>query len=242
MVLPPRPPNICATAWEGVVASQYGLLCAVLNERRDTQDRKYWVGGYGYTISLVTWVKCAQSGCVWCGFLANHFLPNSREWLNQRLMDKWRIQVGRPGTRRNQIEIIIKGHHETFELSTTEGDPAAAWIKDRMIISHVGRPYTLALANACIEECVRGHPECQAITSYPIGSAPLPTRLIDCSHPDHLRIVETDFGMRGTYIALSYVWGEDQPYRLTESNLPRYEIRIDNATLPQTILDAIHVT
>ncbi|KAJ8489930.1 hypothetical protein ONZ51_g2646 [Trametes cubensis] len=122
------------------------------------------------------------------------------------------------------------------------GNPAARWIKRRILIPHVGWPYALALAKTCIEECVRDHPNCQAITPYTIGDAPLPTRLIDCSDPDRLRIVETNSSVRGTYIALSYVWGEDQPHRTTKENLPSYKRRIDPAELPQTILDAIHVT
>ena len=123
------------------------------------------------------------------------------------------------------------------------GNPAARWIKKRILIPHVGWPYALAEAKTCIDECVRDHPECQAITPYPIGCAPLPTRLIDCSDPDRLRIVETNSAMCGTYIALSYVWGERAPaYRTTEAKLSLYKVRIDPAELPQTILDAIHVT
>ncbi|KAH9885573.1 heterokaryon incompatibility protein-domain-containing protein [Cubamyces lactineus] len=115
-------------------------------------------------------------------------------------------------------------------------------MRARMLIPHVGWPYALALAKTCVEDCVRDHPKCQAITPYPVGHAPLPTRLIDCSNPDCLRLLETNPGMRGTYVALSYVWGEDQPHRTTEANLSLYKVRIDPATLPQTILDAIHVT
>ncbi|KAI0653355.1 heterokaryon incompatibility protein-domain-containing protein, partial [Cubamyces menziesii] len=45
------------------------------------------------------------------------------------------------------------------------------------------------------------------------------------------------------YTALSYVWGKRSPgYRTTKANLSFYKVRIDPAILPQTILDAIHVT
>ena len=100
----------------------------------------------------------------------------------------------------------------------------------------------MSMAKACIEECVRTHTKCQAITTYPIGSALLPTRLIDCSNPDRLRIVETNPDMRGLYVALSYVWGEPQPHRTTKANLTYYKVRIDSAILPQTIRDAVWVT
>ncbi|KAI0333407.1 HET-domain-containing protein, partial [Cubamyces sp. BRFM 1775] len=121
-------------------------------------------------------------------------------------------------------------------------DPASRWIKGRILIPHVGAPYAMSMAKTCIEECVRTHTKCQAITTYPIGSAPLPTRLIDCSNPDRLRIVETKPGMRGLYVALSYVWGEPQPHRTTKANLTYYKVRIDSAILPQTIRDAVWVT
>lgn len=100
------------------------------------------------------------------------------------------------------------------------------------------------MAKTCIEDCIRDHNKCQAITQYPIGSAPLPTRVIDCSHPDRVRLVETSSSMRGSYIALSYVWGpkSDQAHCTTEANLRSYMKGIDSDLLPQTILDAIHVT
>ena len=104
-------------------------------------------------------------------------------------------------------------------------------------------PDVLATAAAYVKQCVRDHPKCQAITPYPVGSAPLPTRLIDCSNPDRLRIIETDASTRGPYIALSYVWGPDgQPHRTTKANLSDYMRRIRRATLPRTIRDAIRVT
>ncbi|KAJ8489943.1 hypothetical protein ONZ51_g2648 [Trametes cubensis] len=115
----------------------------------------------------------------------------------------------------------------------------------RTLIPHVGWPYALALAKTAIEECIRDHPECQAVTPYPIGAAPLPSRLVDCSDPNCFRIVEPGpgTGVSGPYIALSYVWGEKAPrYRTTKSNLSSYKVRIDGAILPQTIHDAIHVT
>ncbi|KAI0324986.1 HET-domain-containing protein [Cubamyces sp. BRFM 1775] len=156
-----------------------------------------------------------------------------------------RVQVGqyRRSLQENPaIVIVVHGVEQNFRLWTTEGDPAARWIKNRIIIPHVGWPYALALAKTCVEDCVHNHPECQAITPYPIGAAPLPTRLIDCSDLDRLRLIETDPGMCGTYVALSYVWGEDQPHQTTKANLSLYKVRIDPAILPQTILDAIHVT
>ncbi|KAJ8489931.1 hypothetical protein ONZ51_g2647 [Trametes cubensis] len=244
MAFSPRPPMICPTAWEGVIASQYGLFCDSVNSHLDKLGNLYWTGGYKYTMSSAEWLKCAQDGCLWCRFLAKRFLGRlsiSPQWPS----DTTNVRVGRNRNqvwREEEVTIVVNGFGESFKLHTMEGNPAARYIKNRILISQVGKPYALDLAKTCIEECVHDHPECQAITAYPIGYAPLPTRLIDCSDPDCLRIVETDPVMRETYIALSYVWGEDQPHRTTEMNLSSYKLRINPTDLPQTILDAIHVT
>ncbi|KAJ8494671.1 hypothetical protein ONZ51_g2147 [Trametes cubensis] len=245
MDLPSRWPMICATAWEGVVASGYGLFCDLVLRHRDEDGKIYWTGGYEYTIYSVEWLKCAQVGCLWCRFLAKEFLMDLKRFSPQWPAETVHIRVGtylECEWDKEAIIIIVNRLQRYFRLHTTEGNPAARWICHRILIPHVGWPYALALAKTCIEECVRDHPDCQAITPYPIGSAPLPTRLIDCSAPDCLRLIETNPGMRGTYVALSYVWGEEQPHRTTEANLSSYKIGIDPAILPQTILDAIHVT
>ena len=119
-------------------------------------------------------------------------------------------------------------------------DPAAAYVEGRLRIPHVGSPKVLALAKACIEECAREHKACRAITLDP---ALLPRRLINCSDPRRVRIVEIDGSTSGRYVALSYVWGGPQPHRTTRKNLASYKRDgIDPAILPQTIQDAIRVT
>ncbi|KAJ8489922.1 hypothetical protein ONZ51_g2650 [Trametes cubensis] len=246
MALPPRPPTICATAWEGVVAAQFGLFNDPINWGFIWDGDEPRMGGYEYTISLVVWMKCAKAGCSWCRFLAGQFMDDLKGDLDKWPSPEVQICVGRTalqGDPWSVMAIIVNGIQKEFRLFTTEGHPAARWIKKRILLPHVGWPYALTEAKTRVEECIRGHRSCQAITSFPIGSAPLPTRLIDCSNPDHLRIIETDSSMRGTYVALSYVWGERSPaYRTTEANLSSYKIRIDMAVLPRTILDAIRVT
>ena len=49
-------------------------------------------------------------------------------------------------------------------------------------------------------------------------------------------------GLRGSYAALSYVWGQPQPHSTTINSLPAYMDFIDPRQLPQTILDAIQST
>jgi hypothetical protein len=70
----------------------------------------------------------------------------------------------------------------------------------------------------------------------------LPTRLVDCSNPQHPKLAESE-GAKGAYFALSYVWGEAQPHMTTTRNIARrYHQGIDWLTLPQTIKDAIITT
>ncbi|OJT09436.1 hypothetical protein TRAPUB_14099 [Trametes pubescens] len=121
---------------------------------------------------------------------------------------------------------------------TTPDDPAAPYIVGRNPVLEVGSPHAVSLAQACINECVHGHQRCAALsagTEEPL----LPTRLVDCTDPDHPRLVSSD-GRRGQYLALSYVWGEAQPHRTVKANLSTYTDGI--AFLPKTIRDAISVT
>lgn len=69
----------------------------------------------------------------------------------------------------------------------------------------------------------------------------LPTRVVDCTDPDHPRLVSTE-GRYGRYVTLSYVWGGDQVQKTTTSNISAYEHGIEPSLLPATIRDAIHAT
>ncbi len=109
----------------------------------------------------------------------------------------------------------------------------------RSPILDVGSPPALALARACIDECVRGHEDC---INFSTSSDPdLPTRVIDCANPARPRLFSTG-RQRGRYLALSYVWGGDQVHKTTLANVSAYERGIDLSLLPATIRDAIHVT
>jgi hypothetical protein len=117
-------------------------------------------------------------------------------------------------------------------------DPAAEHIIARSRIVDVGSSQALALARRHLEDCIHSHEHCFP----PVEHAPLlPTRVVDCSDPNRPRLVATG-GLRGSYTALSYVWGEAQPHSTTKANVNAYTDGIDSAHLSQTILDAIHTT
>ncbi|KAH9887699.1 heterokaryon incompatibility protein-domain-containing protein [Cubamyces lactineus] len=171
------------------------------------------------------------------------------------------------------LRVVVDGVETNswgYAVSASLDDPAAKRIPRRPRLPDVGSKRTLNLAKACIAQCAREHTRCKASRPTfeslpaPIGDngdsiAPphmlelfhlafpelpqfMPTRLVDCRCPARPRIVLTK-GIPRLYVALSYVWGENQPHRATEANLSSYmSDGIDPALLPQTIRDAIHVT
>ncbi|KAI0656704.1 heterokaryon incompatibility protein-domain-containing protein [Cubamyces menziesii] len=248
MDLPPRPRSICSSAWEGVFAAQFGLLSGSLNRAWDSNTCR-WVrtGGFEYSAGLPAMLQCAKKGCLWCRFLVD-FFPSEftrpsvlrRKWPLSRVD----IRMGSSAELPSCLTIIVNECERSFDIWTTEDNPAANWIKGRLRIPHVGAPRVLSLAKACVEQCARDHERCRTITPPSPGSTSPPSRIIDCSNPFCLRIVETGSSTWSEpYIALSYVWGDDQPHRTTKDNLVSYTKHgIDYLTLPQTIRDAVRVT
>ncbi|KAH9887728.1 heterokaryon incompatibility protein-domain-containing protein [Cubamyces lactineus] len=253
--LSPRPETICASAWEGVFAAQFGIWADPIERHWDADNKeRHWTGGYEYTISPSAWLACAASGCSWCQFLERHFLKTQQE--SDWPVPTVNIRVGSedvshrvdtaveklPGTV-DTITIVVNDNSRKFDVYTDSDDPASPRVNGRTRIPDVGSPRTLALTKACIEECVRDHDRCQAITLCSTKPTTLPTRLIDCSDPCRVRVVKTDDSTCGPYAALSYVWGKDrdQTHRCTRTNLSSYMVGVDPTNLPQTIRDAIHV-
>ena len=123
-------------------------------------------------------------------------------------------------------------------------DPAAACIDGPLPIPRVNTPLIFAMAKTWMEECARDHEVCRRAET--LDSAHwLPTRLVDCSDPRHVRIIETNDRMHGArYVTLSYVWGAgvSQAHRTTTANLSTYtRTGIATTSLPRTIRDAIYV-
>ncbi|OJT05662.1 hypothetical protein TRAPUB_3521 [Trametes pubescens] len=130
------------------------------------------------------------------------------------------------------------GRAKDRTLEGHQDDPAAPYINARSPILDVGSLQSLSIAKALIDECVETHERCRKVVD---PDPLLPTRLIDCVDPGFPRLVATK-GRRGSYLALSYVWGEAQPHRTTTTNISAYTNGIDPSVLPQTIRDAIRVT
>lgn len=109
----------------------------------------------------------------------------------------------------------------------------------------------LSAARKLIHACMRpdkpheGHPQCR----YSRDTV-LPTRVLNVGHPGsssvHLQINDTE--THGSYLALSYCWGESEPSSESPPVVLRRNCLSDLTTgikfesLPQTIQDAIAVT
>ncbi|SJL14841.1 uncharacterized protein ARMOST_18313 [Armillaria ostoyae] len=124
-----------------------------------------------------------------------------------------------------------------FQIHTAEDDPAARFICDREVFWDVDSPKSYNLIKKRIDECSR-HDRCPPPRHQGVR---LPTRVIDCADEDQPRLFVSQ-GAEGNYVALSYVWGENQPDCTTTTNLNSYTEAIPLQNIPKTILDAITVT
>ncbi|KAH9884409.1 heterokaryon incompatibility protein-domain-containing protein [Cubamyces lactineus] len=250
MALPPRPHNICTLAWEGVFAARFGYWDEPVRcVDEDDDEPQCWTGGYTYTVSSAVWLTCAHTGCSWCRFLEKRFLKKIKSWysvwpIRDKPVD---VRVGRNeslsciGPRGNLsmdwCHIILKygerAYSSVFVLNTYADDHAAPYVGNVLSVPYVW-----------MEECAQGHEVCRRLGTLDSANW-LPTRLVDCSNPHRVRVIETKDIVNGArYVALSYVWGAgSQTHRTTTANLPtRLRDGIATEALPRTIRDAIYVT
>jgi hypothetical protein len=70
----------------------------------------------------------------------------------------------------------------------------------------------------------------------------MPTRLVDLSSTDTLRIIKTeDSSSSKPYMTLSHQWGDNLEFKLTNSNLEEMQQGFSPSLLPRTLADAISV-
>jgi len=86
-----------------------------------------------------------------------------------------------------------------------------------------------------LEQCTSQHPACQPLDTK------LPTSLIDINPGnDTFRIVETQDGSAGRYVALSYCWGSSKFSTLMTDNTMLDWTSL--SSLPKSIVDAVLIT
>ncbi|THU92190.1 HET-domain-containing protein [Dendrothele bispora CBS 962.96] len=123
-----------------------------------------------------------------------------------------------------------------YIVCAAEDDVSALHIITREVVPPKNTNLCFFHALKCIKDCAR-HDKCPELVP-----AVLPTRVLDCSDPAQVRLVISDPAAREYYTTLSYVWGEDQPYRTTAGNINVYSTLIEERFIPKTVQDAIIVT
>lgn len=125
-------------------------------------------------------------------------------------------------------------------LTATDG-PAARFISARPTMSDLWSAEHSLLARGWIEDCLSTHKECRKN-----AHCKLPTRVIDVSSssaPDTIRLYTSATDESVPYATLSYCWGtSSQPVLLKKGTKAELLDGIPTSKLPQTIVDAIHVT
>ncbi|RDW89705.1 hypothetical protein BP6252_01737 [Coleophoma cylindrospora] len=185
------------------------------------------------------------SGCALCKCLVS--FKSSTEQLHEVL---WEIKI-RDGTEKqlpdfDQLRVTFVSAGSTsgrspsmckvFDIRSVEGSPAAAYISNFEFDTTMGSAANLQLLKDWDAKCINEHPLC--VNDRPV----LPTRVLDLGSGDkELRLLATN-GAKANYCALSYCWGGDQPYRLTNNTLDAMLKGINFDQLPTTIQDAVTVT
>ncbi|PQE18317.1 heterokaryon incompatibility protein [Rutstroemia sp. NJR-2017a WRK4] len=112
--------------------------------------------------------------------------------------------------------------------------------------SHLGpstsSPTTTDTVKKWIADCERNHPKCGAAQG---DFDFMPTRVLDIGNQgsDKLRLIHSNTGDMPigsrNYIALSYVWGDSIPFKLTTSTIEKLKEGVPISELPQTFKDCV---
>jgi hypothetical protein len=104
----------------------------------------------------------------------------------------------------------------------------------------LGSDACLSIGARWLEQCLHEHPECRARQRL---QAILPKHLLDVGdsiiHPHLYLSSENEIG---NWVALSYVWGGNSDFKLTETSMSDLQKGLPLSTFPLTLRDAILVT
>jgi len=123
---------------------------------------------------------------------------------------------------------------------------AAKYVSTRPIVAEAACKENFQLARKWFKQCWESHDIClQSSIDF------MPKRLIEIARDTTLESVGGRWWLRlhhsskeqiEPYVALSYCWGRDQPFKLTRGTIDSMSNEIMWQDLPQTIKDAILVT
>ncbi|KAI0829182.1 heterokaryon incompatibility protein-domain-containing protein [Trametes gibbosa] len=231
---PVKPESLCQSCWNG----PFGAHATWLSDLDGgSQEKK----SYSYRTSGKDIKMGADMGCAWCSHMYQE-----RKWVwpsDSEEIFAVSLEAG--------LHFDYGGPPEGMRMLTVRANEyvwryAYALYTAPLTVTHapilnVGSKRALVLAHDSLEKCKDGHERCRQLCIPPERTR-LPTRFIDCTDPEHPRLVRSVTGQCGQYLTLSYVWGENQPHKTIKSNLSAYECGIDLSLLPETIRDAIRVT
>lgn len=114
-------------------------------------------------------------------------------------------------------------------------NPAAKWIAKRPVNPNVASPAAFEKAKGWVHDCLENHEQCPKA-----HKTPLPTRVLDLSDLNNIRLHVTN-GQVGTYVALSYCWGNTINLTTTQDTLSSRIQGTPISEFPHTLRDAILV-
>ncbi|KAJ2990188.1 hypothetical protein NUW58_g3078 [Xylaria curta] len=151
---------------------------------------------------------------------------------------RWEDSEGATTFTPRRVSVCPDCYHPFVTDVKSPDNPSAAEIVARKPLLNLGSPRAYELVLKSLINCIENHSNCLK----PALDKCLPTRVIDCKNPMRPKLFVSK-GKTSPYVALSYVWGEKQPYCTQTSNVKRYSTGgIDINVLGQTIRDGIDVT
>ncbi|KAF2452143.1 hypothetical protein P171DRAFT_468493, partial [Karstenula rhodostoma CBS 690.94] len=147
----------------------------------------------------------------------------------------------------------------SWQLFTQSDSPCSEWIPTRPVQLQPDSEDTYALVKSWINECVAKHvPTQHDAHALPSNNRKLSKACTPSSTYTPLRLLKVelkdsawDISLIHTgantcniepYLALSYCWGGDQPFKTTKMSLDKSNGTIDYHLLPRTLQDACKVT
>ena len=238
-----------------------GLVCEACwtNVFDTVAIQKFWIQesfDFCYTTTWAQIVQSAESACNWCGFLASILpSPDTPQWPNDwtpstdllvSLVQPYLSEVANATPKGlNQIWIDFCSEPPSYDwriglnLFVDNIDDSAGFVTARPLQWRLNSAEAYSQIRQWLDQCSE-HVDCDRASL----NANLPSRLIEVAPADSPGVprLRSTKGLKGSYLALSYCWGSDQPYVLTTKNYERFMKEICVKMLPQTILDAIEVT
>ncbi|EPE25439.1 hypothetical protein GLAREA_01351 [Glarea lozoyensis ATCC 20868] len=105
---------------------------------------------------------------------------------------------------------------------------------------YLGSDVCLSVGTRWLEKCLHEHFECRAKQSL---QRILPKRVLDVGESStDPRLYLSSENEIGNWVALSYVWGGDSDFKLTERSMSDFQTGLPSSSFPSTLRDAVLVT